>query len=94
MRSYRLAVTEIKHRNRAEDVARAHEIAERYPGWHVWTARKGDARIATRTGDQHQPDGNDDVWAQTVIGDDWSELEEQLKVQAQADALRTYKVQA
>jgi hypothetical protein len=55
----------------------------------VWSARKGITRLATRTGDQAppEPQGN---WAQTVMADDWADLERQLAEQAQRDAERTY----
>jgi hypothetical protein len=66
---------------------RAAEITRRYPGWIVWTARKG-TPVATRSGNQRPP-AKDGVWAQTIIADDWTQLEEQLAVQAQHDAERT-----
>jgi hypothetical protein len=73
-----------------EDNQRAAEVAERFPGWHVWSARKGNTRVATRTGDQRPPDDADSPWTQTVIADTWTDLELQLAVQAQHDAERTY----
>jgi hypothetical protein len=66
------------------------EVAERYPGWIVWTARKG-TPVATRSGNQ-QPPAKDAVWAQTIIADDWPQLEAQLAEQAQHDAERTYDI--
>jgi hypothetical protein len=72
------------------DTAKAAEVAERYPGWRVFSSRGGENRVATRTGDQQPPDGDDDIWASTLIADTWTDLELQLKVQAQHDAERTY----
>jgi hypothetical protein len=67
---------------------KAAEVAQRYPGWHVWSARKGNARVATRMGNQRPP-AKDGVWAQTLIADDWTQLEAQLAEQARHDAERT-----
>lgn len=75
------------------DLAKAHELAEQYPGWHVFSSQDGGNRIATRTGNQKScpvHDGCD--WSATVIGDSWPELEQQLKEQSQHDAERTYEV--
>jgi hypothetical protein len=73
-----------------EDTRKAAEIAERFNGWHVFSSRNGTTRVATRTGDQSPPDGDDPVWAATLLADSWTDLELQLKEQVQADALRTY----
>jgi hypothetical protein len=66
---------------------KAAEVAGRYPGWTVWTARDGRSRLATRTGNQKDP--NDGLWAATLICDDWTQLEHELAEQAQYDAERT-----
>jgi hypothetical protein len=58
---------------------KAAEVAERYPGWIIWTARKG-TPVATRAGNQRPP-AKDGVWAQTIIADDWTQLEAQLAEQ-------------
>jgi hypothetical protein len=76
------------------DTAKAAEVAERFPGWKVFSSRDGRTRVATRTGDQRPPDGDDDVWAATVIADTWTDLELQLAEQAQHDAERTYEARA
>ena len=90
MASRPLLTAEAAHEQRTPDQQRATEIAQKYPGWHVWTARKGITRIATRTGDQKPPDPANG-WEQTVMGDNWTELEQGLAVQAQRDAARTYQ---
>jgi hypothetical protein len=81
---------ETGHARHTAERQRAAEVAERYPGWIVWSARKGNARVATRTGNQTPPAADDCIWAQTVIADTWTDLELQLAVQAQRDAERTY----
>lgn len=88
-----LAQVEEAHAARMVDAARAHEIAERFAGWHVFSSRNGRTRLATRTGNQKNP-GDDDLWAQSLICDDWAELEAALAVQAQHDAELTYEVPA
>jgi hypothetical protein len=65
---------------------KAAEIAGRHTGWTVWTARDGKSRLATRTGNQKDP--NDGLWAATLICDDWAQLEKELAEQAQYDAER------
>jgi hypothetical protein len=72
------------------DIQKAAEVAERFTGWQVFSSRDGSTRVATRTGGQQPPDGDDDVWAATLLADSWTDLELQLKVQAQYDAERTY----
>jgi hypothetical protein len=74
------------------DTARAAEVAQRFPGWKVFSSRDGRQRVATRTGGQRVID--DGVWAATLIADTWTDLEQQLAEQAQRDAERTYEVQA
>jgi hypothetical protein len=66
---------------------KAAEVAERYPGWTVWTARNGKSHVATRSGNQKDPD--DGTWAASLIADDWTQLEKELAAQAQHDAERT-----
>jgi hypothetical protein len=90
MASRPLLTAEAAHAQRTAEMQRAAEVAERFPGWHVWSARKGNARVATRTGDQRPPDDDDGVWEATVIADTWTDLEQQLALQAQHDAERTY----
>jgi hypothetical protein len=62
-----------------ERVNKAAEVAQRFPGWIVWTASKG-TPVATRTGNQRPP-AKDGVWSQTVIADSWEQLEAQLAEQ-------------
>jgi hypothetical protein len=90
MASRQLVKAETAHAARMADTAKAAEVAERFPGWKVFSSRDGRTRVATRTGDQRPPDGDDNIWAATVIADSWTDLELQLAEQAQADALRTY----
>jgi hypothetical protein len=73
------------------DMARAAQIAERYPGWKVFSSRDGRNRVATRSGTLTAPPaGDDDTWAATLIADTWTDLELQLAEQAQHDAASTY----
>jgi hypothetical protein len=60
--------------------------AVRFPGWTVWAAREGNARVATRAGNPKFID--DGLFAATLICDDWTQLETELAVQAQRDAER------
>lgn len=94
MASRSLLAAETAHARRMADTARAAEIAQRFTGWKVFSSRDGNQRIATRTGNQAPPDGDDDVWAATLIADSWTDLDLQLKVQAQRDAERSYEAQA
>jgi hypothetical protein len=71
------------------DTAKAAELAQRFPGWTVFSSRDGKTRVATRTGNQEDPD--DEIWAASLLADSWTDLEEQLAVQAQHDAMRTYQ---
>jgi hypothetical protein len=71
----------------AEQKQKAAELAERYTGWLVWSARKGKAKVATRAGGD-LPDLADGVYAATLIADDWIGLEQQLAEQARHDADR------
>jgi hypothetical protein len=86
MASRSLAITRAVHAARAEDAAKAAELAEQFTGWHVFSSRNGVTRVASRTGDQKPPSGDDDVWAQTLLADSWADLEQQLAEQAQHDA--------
>jgi hypothetical protein len=90
MASGPLLTAEAAHARHTADQQRAAEVAERFPGWHVWSARKGNTRVATRTRNQSPPAADDGTWTQTVIADDWTQLEAELAVQAQHDAERTY----
>jgi hypothetical protein len=69
----------------AEDAQRADEIAQQFTGWHVWSARTGSTRVATRTGRQKHPP-HDGVWFATLIADGWDELTEMLTRQTEHDA--------
>ena len=94
MASRAIVRVQIADAERAADLATAHEIAQAYPGWAVWSSRDGVTRVATRTGNQRPPDGDDPVWARTLLADSWTDLRAQLAEQAQADAMRTYEVTA
>jgi len=90
MASRQLVKAETAHAERMADTRKAAEIAERFPGWTVFSSRDGSTRVATRTGNQTDPD--DGVWAASLIADSWTDLEHQLAEQAQHDAMRTYVV--
>ncbi|MGH3244807.1 MAG: hypothetical protein ACRDOI_01125 [Trebonia sp.] len=66
---------------------RAAEVARRFTGWTVWITAQGKP-VATRSGRQRPPDPYDGDWAQTVMADDWDELETGLAAQAEYDAER------
>jgi hypothetical protein len=70
-----------------DNARKAAEVAERFPGWIVWTASKG-SPVATRAGSQRPPEPYDGVWCQTVIADDWTELESALAEQRAYDEAR------
>ena len=90
MASRQLAKTERWHGDRAEDTAKARQVAERFPGWNVWCARDGSQRVASRIGNQKKCPSHDGcAWAATLIGDSWLDLETQLQAQAEHDAPRT-----
>jgi hypothetical protein len=72
----------------AEQKQKAAELAEKYTGWLVWSARKGTAKVATRAG-SGPPSPADAAYAATLIADDWTDLEHQLAEQARHDAERT-----
>ena len=59
-----------------------------YPGWHLWTASDG-SPVATRTGSQRPPEGDDGTWARTLIADSPDDLQQQLAEQAAHDAARS-----
>jgi hypothetical protein len=94
MASRPLLAAESAHAARMEDTAKAAELTERFTGWKAFSSRDGGTRVATRTGNQAPPDGDDDVWAATLLADDWTDLEQQLAAQAQHDAMRTYEARA
>jgi hypothetical protein len=83
-----LVAAEAGRARHTAETRKAAEVAGRYPGWTVWTARNGKTRVATRA--IHAKDPDDGVWAATLICDDWAQLEAELAEQAQADAARTY----
>lgn len=89
MASRQLQTAEAAHAERMADTAKAAELAQRFPGWTVFSSRDGKTRVATRTGNQEDPD--DEIWAASLLADSWTDLEEQLAVQAQHDAMRTYQ---
>jgi len=89
MASRQLAKTESAHTARMADMQKAAELTDRFAGWKAFSSRDGSTRVATRTGNQKDPD--DGVWAASLIADSWTDLELQLAEQAQADALRTYQ---
>jgi hypothetical protein len=76
------------------DMQKAAELAQRFCGWQVFSSRNGGTRLATRTGNQQPPEGDDQIWAVTLIADSWTDLEQQLAGQAQHDAELTYGVRA
>ena len=90
MASRQLRTTESAHAARTEDTRRAEELTEQFTGWKAFSSRDGRTRVATRTTALDPPDADDPVWAATLLADSWTDLELQLKEQAQADALRTY----
>jgi hypothetical protein len=90
MASRQLHAAETAHAARTEDTRKAAELTEQFPGWKAFSSRDGRTRVATRTGNQRPPDGDDPVWAATLLAESWTDLELQLKEQAQADAMRTY----
>jgi hypothetical protein len=94
MASRQLVKAETAHAERMADAAKAAEVAQRFTGWQVFSSRDSVTRVATRTGNQAPPDGDDDVWAATLLADSWTDLEQQLAGQAQHDAERTYGVGA
>jgi hypothetical protein len=71
----------------AEDQRQAAEVTRRFTGWTVWVTAHGKP-VATRSGRQRPPDPYDGDWAQTVMADDWDELETELAAQAKYDAER------
>lgn len=66
---------------------RAAEVARRFAGWTVWMTAQG-SPVATRSGGQLPPEPYDGNWAQTVMADDWDELESELAAQAKFDTER------
>ena len=82
MASGPLLTAEAAHARHIAERQKAAEVAERYPGWHVWCTRDGRARVATRTGSPQPPEDDDSTWCLTVIEDDWPQLEKALAAQA------------
>jgi hypothetical protein len=66
---------------------KATEVAQRFTGWNVWVTAQG-RPVATRSGRQRPPDPYDGNWAQTIMADDWGELETELEAQSRYDAER------
>ena len=66
---------------------KAAEVARQFAGWTVWVTAQG-SPVATRSGGQRPPEPYDGNWAQTVMADDWAELETELAAQAKYDAER------
>jgi hypothetical protein len=71
----------------AEARRKSAEVAQRFTGWTVWVTAQG-SPVATRSGRQRPPEPNDGTWAQTVVADDWNDLETELAAQAKGDAER------
>jgi SpoVK/Ycf46/Vps4 family AAA+-type ATPase len=71
----------------AKSWRKAAEVAQRFTGWTVWLTAQG-RPVATRSGRQRPPEPYDGNWAQTVIADDWDELEAELTAQAKYDEQR------
>jgi hypothetical protein len=71
----------------AESWRKAAEVAQRFTGWTVWLTAQG-RPVATRSGRQRPPEPYDGNWAQTVIADDWDDLEAELTAQAKYDEER------
>jgi hypothetical protein len=71
----------------AEARRKSAEMAQRFTGWTVWVTAQG-SPVATRSGRQRPPEPYDGNWAQTVVADDWDELETELAAQAKYDAER------
>jgi hypothetical protein len=71
----------------AEAQRKATEAARRFTGWTVWVTAQG-SPVATRSGRQRPPEPYDGNWAQTVMADDWDELETELAAQAKYDEER------
>jgi hypothetical protein len=71
----------------AEAQRKAAEVAQRFAGWTVWVTDQG-SPVATRSRGQRPPEPYDGNWAQTLIADDWNELETELAAQAKHDAER------
>ena len=71
----------------AEAQRKAAELAQRFTGWTVWVTAQG-SPVATRSGRQRAPEPYDGNWAQTVMADDWGELEIELAAQAKHDEER------
>jgi hypothetical protein len=64
---------------------KAAEVARRFTGWTVWVTDQGNP-VATRSGRQRRPpEPHNGNWAQTVMADDWDELETELTAQAKYD---------
>jgi hypothetical protein len=71
----------------AEARRKSAELAQRFTGWTVWVTAQG-SPVATRSGGQRPPSPWDGNWAQTIIADDWDELETELVAQAKYDTER------
>ena len=71
----------------AETQRKAAEVAQQFTGWTVWVTAQG-SPVATRSGRQRPPEPYDGNWAQTVMADDWDDLEIELAAQAKHDQER------
>jgi hypothetical protein len=71
----------------AEARRKAAEVAQRFTGWTVWVTAQG-SPVATRSGRERPPERYDGNWAQTVMADDWDDLETELAAQAKYDEER------
>lgn len=91
--SQQLAATWAVEAARAEDIAddlvKARELMQQFAGWRVFSSRNNKVRLASRTGGQRCPSGDDDTWAATLMADGangWRDLESQLAEQTAHDA--------
>jgi hypothetical protein len=64
----------------------ATQISQRHHGWYVWKGKPVATRFVTR---QRIPAEHDQIYALTVIGDSWRDLDEQLIEQDANDARYT-----
>lgn len=64
----------------------AEELAEAHAGWIIWKTKP----IATRaSGNHRQPSRLDGTYAETLVGDDWDDLDGKLTEQDDNDAARS-----
>jgi hypothetical protein len=67
-------------------VSKATELAKAHTGWIIWETRP----IATRArGNHRQPSRLDGTYAETLVGDNWDDLDGKLTEQDANDAARS-----